>query len=53
MGLAAGARVSPYVAMNLLFPDAAPLFRRMATRFPDAALGKALKVRLQSPSIRM
>jgi cytochrome P450 len=46
-----GARVSPYVALNLLIPDAAPLFRRLATRFPDAALGKALKARLKIQAI--
>lgn len=44
--LCTGGHKSPYTALGLLFPDAAPLIRWVATRLPDAALRKWLQVRL-------
>ena len=41
---AAGGHGSPYLALVVLFPNAAPLIRRLAMLFPDAKLRKWIQV---------
>ena len=40
----AGGHGSPYLALVVLFPSAAPLIRRLAMLFPDAKLRKWIQV---------
>lgn len=41
---ATGGHGSPYLALVVLFPSAAPLIRRLAMLFPDAKLRKWIQV---------